>query len=57
MIGDTTSDILTGKRAKLTTILVRTGYKGTDGKYDAQPDFTAKNLSEAVKIIKKHAGK
>ncbi len=52
MIGDTTRDILTGKRAKLTTILVKTGYKGMDGKYNMKPDFVAKNLTDAVKIIK-----
>lgn len=52
MIGDSTRDILAGKRAKLTTILVQTGYKGKDGKYDVQPDFVARNLGDAVKIVK-----
>lgn len=50
-IGDTTSDILAGKRAKLKTILVKTGYAGKDGKYSVRPDFTARDLKEAVKII------
>lgn len=53
MIGDSTGDILTGKRAGLQTILVETGYAGKDGKYNVKPDFVIKNLSEAIKIIKK----
>ena len=54
MVGDSTRDILAGKRAGLKTILVETGYAGKDGKYDIKPDFIVGNLSEAVKIIKKH---
>jgi len=53
MIGDSTRDILAGKRAKLKTILVKTGYAGRDGKYKVKPDFVAKDLHTAVKIIKK----
>lgn len=53
-VGDTTGDILAGKRAKLKTILVRTGYAGQDGKYEVKSDFTAKNLMEAVKIISQY---
>ena len=56
MIGDTTRDILAGKRAKLKTILVQTGYRGKDGKYNVKPDFTVKNLNEAVRAIKRYAG-
>ena len=52
IIGDSTRDILAGKRAKLKTILLMTGYAGKDGKYNVKPGFTAKNLGEAVKIIK-----
>ncbi len=55
MVGDRTADILAGKRAGLKTILVKTGYAGKDGKYKVRPDFTAKNISGAVEIIKKHA--
>ena len=55
MVGDTTTDILAGKRAKLKTILVKTGYAGKDEKYKVKPDFTAKNLHATVKIIKRHA--
>ena len=55
IVGDTTRDILAGKRAKLKTILVQTGYKGEDGKYDVKPDFVAKNLNAAAEIIKRNA--
>jgi histidinol-phosphate phosphatase family protein len=48
MVGDTTSDILAGKRAGLRTILVKTGYAGRDFKYDANPDFVAHDLANAV---------
>ncbi len=50
-IGDTTSDILAGERAGLTTILVQTGYAGRDKKHEVKPDVTVKNLPEAVKYI------
>lgn len=53
MVGDTTRDILAGKKAKMKTILVKTGYAGKDGKYDVKPDFTAKDLNEVAKIISK----
>lgn len=53
MIGDSTADILAGQRAGLQTILVETGYAGKDGKYNIKPNFIIKNLSEAIKIIKK----
>lgn len=53
MIGDRTVDILTGQKAGLKTILVKTGYGGRDAIYKIEPDYTAKNLWEAVKIIEK----
>jgi histidinol-phosphate phosphatase family protein len=56
MVGDTTSDILAGKRAGLRTILVRTGYAGRDFKYDVEPDFVANDLAGAVDwILHKHS--
>ncbi len=55
LIGDTTGDILTGHRAGLTTILVKTGYGGQDKKHDVKPDFVVRNLTAAVRYIKKHA--
>ncbi|MBI3589571.1 MAG: HAD family hydrolase [Candidatus Liptonbacteria bacterium] len=53
MIGDHTRDILTGKNAKLKTILVKTGYAGKDNYYKIKPDFTTQNLQGAIKIIKR----
>jgi histidinol-phosphate phosphatase family protein len=55
LIGDRTVDIVAGKKARVRTILVRTGFGGKDGKFDVAPDFTAKDLGAAVRIIKKYA--
>lgn len=52
MVGDHTGDILAGKRAGAKTILVQTGYAGKDGRSDVKPDFMAKDLTEAVRIIR-----
>jgi len=51
MVGDSTSDILAGRRAGLRTILVRTGYAGRDFKYSVDPDYIASNLADAVDWI------
>jgi D,D-heptose 1,7-bisphosphate phosphatase len=51
LIGDSTADIQTGKNAHLKTILLATGQGGKDQKYDAQPDFCANNLLDAVQLI------
>jgi histidinol-phosphate phosphatase family protein len=51
MVGDTTIDMETARRAGLRTILVRTGEAGRDGKYDVKADFYANNLTDAVAII------
>ena len=51
MVGDTTSDIETGRRAGLRTILVRTGYAGQDGKYLFRPDYVVTDLAAAVAWI------
>jgi rfaE bifunctional protein nucleotidyltransferase chain/domain len=51
IIGDKTSDIETGMRAAMRTILVRTGFKGEDGEYPIRPDFTAEDLIEASAMI------
>lgn len=50
-IGDTTSDIEAGKRAGLRTILLRTGYAGSDGKYSSVPDYIAADLYSAIEWI------
>jgi D-glycero-D-manno-heptose 1,7-bisphosphate phosphatase len=53
MIGDKTSDIETGKRAGMKTVLVRTGFGGKDGEYAATPDATADDLLDAAERILK----
>ena len=53
MIGDQTSDIELARRAGMRSILVRSGYAGKDGTYDARSDFVADNLASAVDIILK----
>ena len=51
MIGDTTADMMLAKRAGVRSILVSTGHAGSDKKYDAAPDFVAKDLAGAVGVI------
>ncbi len=51
MVGDTTSDMVSGKRAGLRTVLVRTGYAGLDGKYETIPDYVVPDLLAAVDLI------
>jgi D,D-heptose 1,7-bisphosphate phosphatase len=54
MVGDSTRDIETGRRAEMRTILVQTGYAGKDGKFGVKPDFVARSLIAAAAIIRKH---
>lgn len=54
MIGDALIDVVSGKKAGLKTILVKTGpgHARLDEKYkDVKADFTVKNLMQAVKAI------
>jgi histidinol-phosphate phosphatase family protein len=56
IVGDSTSDMETGRRAGLRTMLVRTGYSGRDGKYQALPDYVAPDLASAIQwILEGHA--
>ena len=48
MVGDSTRDILAGKNAGCTTILVRTGNAGKDKQYNAEPDYVEESLYHAV---------
>jgi histidinol-phosphate phosphatase family protein len=48
MIGDSTTDIQSGKNAGLNTALVLTGEAGRDGKYNVCADLVCENLSDAV---------
>ena len=51
MIGDTTSDIEAGRRAGVRTILLRTGFAGSDAKYTIRPDYICPDLLDAVEWI------
>jgi len=51
MVGDATTDIVAGRAAGCTTILVETGFAGTDGKAEATPDHVVADLSAAVDLI------
>lgn len=56
LVGDTTSDIETGRRAGVKTILVRTGHAGRDGKFAVQPGYTTVDAPAAVDwILQGHA--
>jgi histidinol-phosphate phosphatase family protein len=51
IVGDTTSDMETGRRAGLRTVLVRTGHAGQDGKFSFRPDYVVPDLAAAVAWI------
>lgn len=51
MMGDTTQDILTGRRAGVRTILVKTGHGGKDPwQYECSADHEAPDLRAAVSL-------
>lgn len=51
IIGDSTTDIQLAKNAKMKSILVNTGYKGQDKKFNVNPDLKFNNLKTAVRFI------
>jgi D-glycero-D-manno-heptose 1,7-bisphosphate phosphatase len=51
MVGDKTVDVLTGRNAGLRTVLVKTGYGGTDGAFDVAPDAVVDDLLGAADVI------
>lgn len=56
-VGDTTTDIQTGRNAGLRTVLLKTGLAGRDGKYDVTADLCADNLFDAVTLILAEVGR
>lgn len=58
MIGDSTLDIKMAENAGMQSILLKTGQKGEDGKYDVSPTLIAEDLNDAInKIICKKVSK
>jgi mannose-1-phosphate guanylyltransferase/phosphomannomutase len=50
-VGDTTTDLQTGKNASIKTVLVGTGYAGKDLKFSDEADHVATDLTGAVNWI------
>lgn len=58
MIGDSTLDIKMAENARMQSVLLKTGQKGEDGKYEVSPTLIAEDLNDAInKIICKKASK
>lgn len=56
LIGDTTTDLQTAKNAGLRSILVETGYGGTDNRHAIQAEAKAQDLKQAVAwLLQQHA--
>lgn len=53
VVGDSTGDILMGKTAGCSTILLATGHGGKDALHKAKPDYRCKNLAAAAEKIAK----
>jgi len=51
VIGDQTKDILAGKNLGTRGVIVRTGYKGTDGLHDITANFVCDNFLDAVRKL------
>ena len=51
LVGDATTDVLAGIRAGCSTILVKTGFGGKNGKAEATPDAVVADLPAAVDLI------
>jgi len=56
-VGDKTCDIKLGSGVGCKTILLETGKRGLDKEFDVDPNFKAKNMQEAAKIILKNDAK
>lgn len=58
MIGDSTLDIKMAENVGMQSVLLKTGQKGEDGKYEVSPTLIAEDLNDAInKIICKKASK
>jgi len=50
-IGDSTADLGAAKVAGAASIIVETGKRGLDGLFDFDPDFSARDFSDAVQLM------
>lgn len=50
-IGDTSTDFKAGQQVGITTIGVKTGHAGRDGKTDSVPHYWAENLYQAIQML------
>jgi histidinol-phosphate phosphatase family protein len=57
IVGDTTTDVETGRNAGVKSVMVATGHAGRDAKFSAEPTFRAENLLDAVRRIVASKGK
>lgn len=51
MVGDSTGDMAVAGRLGLASVLVLTGEAGLDGKFPADPDFVARDIGAAARLI------
>ena len=51
MIGDSTLDIKMAENVGMQSVLLKTGQKGEDGKYEVSPTLIAENLNDAIDDI------
>jgi histidinol-phosphate phosphatase family protein len=51
MVGDSTRDVELARRAGLTSVLVRTGNGGADGRYDVRADHVVADIAAAAELI------
>ncbi len=51
LVGDSTVDLETARRAGLRSVAVETGYGARDGRIAVEPDYVAEDLGDAVRLI------
>jgi histidinol-phosphate phosphatase family protein len=51
MVGDSTVDVLAARNAGVSSVLVRTGEGGRDGRHAVLPDFEARDVLDAARFI------
>jgi len=54
IVGDTTTDIMTGINAGIETSLVNTGYQGSDMRFNCKPNYAFRDLLEFAEFVRKY---